>query len=271
VGDHAGDDGRTRPGLRPHTGFIVAMSLFAAVFVALVLSEFHAPSPHGLPVGIVAPASVTRQVGQALGNAVPNGFDLQSYGSAAAARTAIAHGQVDGAFIVSPAGPQLWLAQAAGTAPTQAVTTAFTAVAAHSGQSLAVTDVVPPLKTDSLALSPFFVILGVLIPSVVAGSSSALIFRRSRTAWSVAAPVVAALAIGAVAAGIADGISGLGHYPALAGIVALFSMAVAVPTAALGRIWPPLVAVAVLLFVVVGIPASGGPSGLAPFGPAVSS
>jgi nucleotide-binding universal stress UspA family protein len=243
------------------------MSLFAAVFVVLVLSEFHAPSPHGLPVGIVAPASVTKQVGQALGGAVPNGFDLQPYGSAAAARTAIAHGQIYGALVESPGGPQLWLAQAAGTAPTQALTTAFSAVAAHSGQSLAVTDVVPPLKSDSLALSPFFVILGVLIPSVVAGSSSALVFRRARAAWCVAAPVVAAAAIGAVAAGIADGVSGLGHYAALAGIVALFSMAVAVPTAALARIWPPLVALSVLVFVVVGLPASGGPSGLALFGP----
>ena len=267
MGEHTGNGVGRRARFRPYAGFIVAMSLFAAVFVVLVLSEFHAPSPHGLPVGIVAPASVTRQIGQALGTAVPNGFDLQSYPSAAAARTAIAHGQVYGALIVSPGQSHLWLSQAAGTAPAQTLTTAFSAVAAHSGQPLAVTDVVPPLKSDSLALSPFFVILGVLIPSVVVGSSSALAFRRAHPAWCVAAPVLAALAIGAVAAGIADGVSGLGHYFAIAGIVALFAMAVAVPTAVLGRIWPPLVAMAVLVFVVVGLPASGGPSVLAPFGP----
>ena len=267
MGEHAGSAAATRTGVRPHTGFVVAMSLFAAVFVVLVLSEFHAPSPHGLPVGIVAPPSVTKQVGRALGSAAPNGFDLRTYGSATAARTAVAHGQVYGALIDSPGGPQLWLAQAAGTAPTQALTTAFSAVAAHSGQTLAVTDVIPPLKTDLLALSPFFLILGVLIPSVIAGSSSALVFRRARTAWCVAAPVAAAVTIGAVAAGIADAVSGLGHYAAIAGLVALFSAAVAVPTAALARIWPPLVAVPVLVFVVIGLPASGGPSGLALFGP----
>jgi len=83
----------------------------------------------------------------------------------------------------------------------------------------------------------------------------------------VAAPVVVAVAIGAVAAAIADGVAGLGHYAAIAGIVALFSLAVAAPTAALGRIRPPLVAAAVLVFVVLGVPASGGPSGLAAFGP----
>jgi len=162
---------------------------------------------------------------------------------------------------------RLLVAHAAGGAPTQTLTGAFTTVAARSGQSLTVTDVAPPLPGDSMALSPFFVTLGVLFPSLAAGSTSALVFRRSRRAWCVAAPVVAAVVIGAVGAGVADGVSGLGHYPAIAGVIALFSPAVSAPTAVLGRIWPPLVAASVLAFVVLGIPVSGGPSGLAAFGP----
>jgi hypothetical protein len=79
-----------------------------------------------------------------------------------------------------------------------------------------VTDVAPPLADDSEALSPFFIILGVLIPSLAAGSASALVFRRTRPAWCVAAPAVVAVAIGLAAAGIADGVSGLGHYANLA-------------------------------------------------------
>jgi nucleotide-binding universal stress UspA family protein len=43
---------------------------------------------------------------------------------------------------------------------------------------------------------------------------------------------------------------------------------VAAPTALLARIWPPLVIVAVLVFIVFGIPVSGGPANLASFGPA---
>jgi nucleotide-binding universal stress UspA family protein len=83
----------------------------------------------------------------------------------------------------------------------------------------------------------------------------------------VAAPIVVAAVIGAVTAGIADGVASLGNYAAIAGIVALFSLAVAAPTAALGRIWPPLVSGAVLVFMVFGIPVSGGPANLARFGP----
>ena len=252
---------------RPHTGFIVANGLFAAVFVVLVLSAFHAPSPHGLPVGIVAPATVSGHVQNALGRAVPGGFDLRGYGGEAAARAAVAHGQLAGALIAAPGRLRLLVAQAAGAAPAQALTSAIGAVAARSRLPLTVTDVVPPLPGDSMALSPFFVILGVVFPSLAAGSASALVFRRARPAWCVAAPVAVAVVAGAVAAAVADGVAGLGHYAAIAGIVALFSLAVAAPTAALGRIRPPLVAAAVLVFVVFGLPASGGPSGLASFGP----
>ena len=128
-------------------------------------------------------------------------------------------------------------------------------------------DVVPPRPSDSQALSSWFVVLSVLIPSLAAGSASALAFRRARRAWSVAAPGAAAVVSGVVAAAIADGIAGLGNYAAIAGIVALFSLAVAAPTAVLARIRPPLVALAVLAFIVFGIPASGGPANLASFTP----
>ena len=42
-------------------------------------------------------------------------------------------------------------------------------MAAKTGQALTVTDVVPPLSGDSEALSPFFLVLGVLFPGLVAG------------------------------------------------------------------------------------------------------
>ncbi len=159
------------------------------------------------------------------------------------------------------------MAPAAGTAPAQTLTTAFGALAAHTGQPLTVTDVVAPADRDSMALSPFFLILGVLFPSVAAG-------RPPR--WSSAARV--GLVVGrAGPRGRGDRAwpprhrgrgPGLGNYPALAGIVALFSLAVAAadrrPRPDPAAAW----ALAVLVFVVFGLPASGGPSGLGPFGPA---
>jgi nucleotide-binding universal stress UspA family protein len=187
--------------------------------------------------------------------------------SEASATTAIAQRQVDGALVASGANLRLLVTQAGGTGPEQALSGAFAAVAARSGHQLIVSDVVPPRPSDSEALSSWFLVLSVLIPSLAAGSASALAFRRAPRAWAVAVPVAAAVVSGVVAAAIADGLAGLGNYAAIAGIVALFSLAVAAPTAVLARIRPPLVALAVLVFIVAGIPASGGPANLASFTP----
>jgi hypothetical protein len=252
---------------RVHFSFVAAFVAFAAVFVTVGLSAFHRPTPHGLPVGVVAPAPVTRQLQGALDAHVPGGFDLRAYDNAADARTGITSRQLDGALVAEPSGLRLMLAGAGGTGPAQALTGAFEAVAARTGRHLTVVDVVPPLNGDSDAFSSYFLILCVLFPSVAAGHLSAQIFRRDRRAWRIAVPVVMAVATGAVVAGIADAVTGFGDYPAIAGIVALFSVAISAPTAALGRIKPPLLALAILVFIVLGIPVSGGPGGLAPFGP----
>ncbi len=252
---------------RALAGFILASAVFVAIFVAVTLSAFHKPTPHDLPVGIVGSAAVTRQVEHALGSAAPGAFRFRSYPSEASATTGIAQREVDGALVASGANLRLLVTLAGGTGPEQALSGAFATVAARSGRHLIVSDVVPPRASDSQALSSWFVVLSVLIPSLAAGSASAMAFRRARPAWSVAAPVAAAVVSGAVAAAIADSIAGLGNYAAIAGLVALFSLAVAAPTAVLARIWPPLVAVAILAFIVFGIPVSGGPANLARFTP----
>src|SRR6202167_3573569 len=252
---------------RALTGFLSARPAFVAIFVALTLSAFHQPAPHDLPVGIVGSAAVTGRVEHALDSAVPGAFRFRGYRSEASATTGIAQRQVDGALVASGANLRLLVTQAGGTGPEQALSGAFAAVAARSGHQLIVSDVVPPRPSDSEALSSWFLVLSVLIPSLAAGSASALAFRRAPRAWAVAVPVAAAVVSGVVAAAIADGLAGLGNYAAIAGIVALFSLAVAAPTAVLARIRPPLVALAVLVFIVAGIPVSGGPANLASFTP----
>jgi nucleotide-binding universal stress UspA family protein len=250
---------------RALAGFIVACAAFAAVFVALAVGAYHAPRPHDLPVGIVGSATATGGIEHALDSALPGAVSWRSYPSAADARTGIMQRQVDGALVASGSRLGLLVASGGGTAPANFLTQAAGTVAAHSGSQLAVTDVVPPLPGDTQALSSFFILLGALIPSLAAGSGTALAFRKARPALGIGAPVAVAVAIGLVSAAVADAIAGLGHYPAIAGVVALFSLAVAAPTAVLVRIKPPLIGLAVLLFIVAGIPDSGGPANLASF------
>jgi hypothetical protein len=148
--DHAR---RYRARFRVHAGFLVTSAVFAAAFVALTLSAFHSPVPHGIPVGITAPAAVTGQVEDTLASRAPGRFDLRVYPSEAGARAGIARRQVDGALIADGGHRRLLVAQAGGNGPAQALTQVFTAMAVSSGRPLAVTDVVPPLPGDSDALS----------------------------------------------------------------------------------------------------------------------
>jgi len=252
---------------RAVAGFIVAGAAFAAIFAALTLSAFHKPTPHDVPFGIVGPTAVTSQIEHAVDGAVPGGYSFRSYPTEASAVTGIVQRQVDGALVASGENLRLLVTPAGGTGPVAAFAGTFGTVAQRSGHPLAESDVALPGASDTLALSSFFVVLSVLIPSLAAGSASAMVFRRARRAVAVAAPVAMAVVIGVTVAGIADGIAGLGNYAAIAGIVALFSLAVSAPTAVLARTWPPLTALAVLAFIVSGIPVSGGPGNLASFTP----
>jgi hypothetical protein len=253
--------------VRVPLGLVALNVAFAAAFIGTALSAYHEPTPHAVPVGIVAPAPVSQAVRGALEAKAPGGFHLRVYPSEARARAGIDAREVDGALIAAPRGMTLLVARAGGSAPAQLLTTTFTGVAAKVGHRLDVVDAVPPLRNDSLALSSFFTILCVLFPSLATGAASAHLFRHHRTAWRIAVPVGAAVAIGLAAAAIAAGVTGFGHYLSVAGIVALFSLAVSAPTAALGRIKLPLIGLAVVTFLILGIPASGGPSDLGAFGP----
>ena len=254
--------------VRVPLGLVAINVLFAAAFITTALSAFHAPAPHAVPVGIVAPAQVTAEVRGALQARAPGGFALRCLPERRPAPRRRSPAARSTARSSPPRGDmRLLIAQAGGSAPAQLLTSAFTGLAAKTGRRLDVVDAVPPLKDDSLALSSFFTILCVLFPSLATGAATAHLFRHHRTAWRIAVPAVAAVAIGLSAAAIAAGVTGFGDYLAVAGIVALFSLAISAPTAALGRIKLPLIALAVITFLIVGLPVSGGPSDLAPFGP----
>ena len=94
--------------------FILGSVVFAALLVTLVLSAFHQPQPHELPVGVVGPARVARHLQAALDAHAPGAFDLRSYPGVAGARTAITHRVVDAAVIVGPGGLRLLTADADG-------------------------------------------------------------------------------------------------------------------------------------------------------------
>jgi hypothetical protein len=241
--------------------------VFAAVSVFVLLSAFHEPKPHRLPVGVVASSVSARSLRAAVADHDPGAFDLRSYANPAQARSGIADRRIDGALVVTAGGSRLLTTAAGGAGTAQALTAAFDALAAQTHQRLTVIDVVPPLRGDSEAFSAFFVMLGVLFPSLIAGVASALTFPHAGLPWRVGVLATVGVVIGLVAAGISSGVAGFGDYLQIAGIVALFSFAISAPIAALARIKPAAIGLGFFFLVVLGLPVSGGPGGLGPFGP----
>ncbi len=247
----------------------VAGLVLAMCFAGSFLAAFHQPSPHRLPVAVVAPSPEVGQLEAGLGAHLPGAFRLEPYRTQAAARAAVADRTVDGALIVTTHVPQLLVASAAGMAPAQTLTQAFTKLTASGRQHLQMTDVVPLPANNREGLSVFFLVVSVLLPSLIVGATSSLIAREAPAALQTAVLVAFAVLIGAATVWIADGLTGAlpGHYLALAGTAALLSLAISGPTAALARIAAPGAALAILTFLIVGVPATGGPVGLAQFLP----
>ena len=242
-------------------------SVLAVLFVTLALSAFHEPTPHELPIGVVGDHVAVGQLAATLDAREPGGFDLRAYRTTGAVRQAIIDRNIDGGVDVGAHRLTIYVAQASGIGPTSAITNTFQSFAEATRRAPHVVNVVPALPRDSEAFAPFFIMLATLIASMVGGVNLGVMFRTSGRGWLIAAPFIVALFLGLAIAGVTDGFTGYGHFFELAGTLALFSLAVSESTAAIAKIRNSLVALAPLTFVVLGIPASGGPGGLAPFAP----
>ncbi len=240
-----------------HEVIVVFASLMFAS-VSLLLRAFHAPGPRDIPVGLVVPS--VAEVRDGLSSASPRGFDSPQV----ATRTAFTRGTIDGALVVAPAHFRLQVAGAAGAGRAHGLTASRALTATHA---VSLEDLVPPRAGDSQALSRFFLMLGTLIPSLVARVGSTVLSRRRGSLWAVGTLPAIAVGFGLVLGGITVGLTGLGTYWAVADLVALFPLAVSAATAAVGQSALLALPVAGLVMVVFGLPVSGGAGHFGPFGP----
>nr|WSX77943.1 ABC transporter permease [Streptomyces sp. NBC_00899] len=222
-------------------------------------------APRHVPVGVVGTAAAARGAAEGLQRGAPGGFDVHRYPDQAAARSAIEHRDVYGAFVVGPGGVTVLQASAAGPSVAQLLDASGSRLAASAAAPAAVrtVDVVPVSAHDprglvfSSALLPL-TICGVLVALVVTMSGAVMPGRRRLVAL-----VTASAAGGLAALLVAQGFLGAlphEHAATWAGL-ALTVLAVAAPTAGLvtlvGRAGLGMGAV---LMVFVGNPFSGSTS-----------
>lgn len=218
---------------------LIAVVVLVPVLAALALWAFAWPAartaPRDLPLGVAGPAAATAQMEKQLGRH-EGAFEIHRYADAAAAKDAIEDRTVYGAVVVTPQGPELLTASAAGPAVAQLLQQAVAQQAAAEGSQVKTVDVVPTPGNDPRGAALGASVLPLALAGMAAGAAVTLLGLRGIRAVSALAG--AAALIGVVAAALAHSWLGIltGHWWAEAGVFALTTLAVSAAVAGLAAL-----------------------------------
>jgi hypothetical protein len=257
VASSAGDGGKPR--LSGFPALAVALSLVLCVQALFVLSyvgALHHPKPHDVAFGVVGSSPLPVAVGKQFS------LKVTQYPNEAAARSAIDHRKIDGAFVASSGGGTLLVVPAASSAGATALSTAFGTAAAALEQKLAVVQVHRLPTGDTSGNVSFLVVMALIVGGYLA-STIGMVFggsatRRGRLASLAVVSVLGALLTDVFAGPVLDAVP-TSKFLVLWGLFVLVMTAVAYATAALQTVLGPAgTLIVVVLFIVFGAPASGG-------------
>ncbi|SEO79839.1 DUF3533 domain-containing protein [Actinacidiphila rubida] len=245
-------------------------------FILSYIGAFHAPKPHHIRSGVVAPARISARLTAEL-NALPGTpFRAQAVPTEAQARRMILHRDLDAAVVVNPLNgkDRLLVASAAGPSVSTVTTQIAQRIEVGRNRQITVVDLRAPNPQDGRGLSSFYLVVGWMVGGYLAGSilgiaGGARPATLQRTFVRLGALVPYAIASGLGGALIAGTVLGAlpGHFGALFGIGTLLVFAAAATTVAL-QVALDLagIGLVILVFVVLGNPSAGGayPSSLLP-------
>jgi hypothetical protein len=276
---------RFRDAIAPRTLLLgIGVLLLQFAFILSYIGAFHSPSPHRIPVTVVAPSQVAGQIVDQLNGVAGQPVAASASTDEQAAREALRTGETSGVYVVSTTGERdsLLVASGGGTAVAMAVEQLFTTAAQLHGRTVAVEDVVPLDPGDARGLSGFYLVIGWAVGGylfaamlgVAKGSRPATL---PRAAWRLGATVPYAMASGLGGAVIAEPVLHAlnGHFVQIAGIGVLVTLSAATVTIALQTLFGVIgIGLTVVIFVILGNPSAGGayqPALLPPFWRAISS
>ena len=153
---------------------LLVVLLVQAAFVSSYVGALHSPKPRDLQVGVVGPSPLATAVARQVG------FELVPYASEAAARDAIDHRTIEGAFIGAPGGSTLLVVPAAGPVMAATLANAFGAGAAVAHQKLTVVQVHPLPPGDAGGATSFLVVMALVVGGYLAATIS-LVFGGAAT------------------------------------------------------------------------------------------
>lgn len=256
--------GRGATGLPLSGVLLLGVLVLQLVMIGSYVGALHEPRPREVPLAVVGSPVATRELTARLRQG--GVLDARPVASLAAARAAIDDREVSGALIPGGDRDRLLVASAASSSLAE-VLPAILRRAAPAGRRLVVQDVKPLPSDDPRGLSPFYLVVGWLVGGYVGATVLGLARGgaardRRGAAWRLVALAGYALASGLLGTLVVQGLVGVldGNTIALAAAGTLVVFAVGAATAALqGLLGIVGTAIAILLFVALGNPASGGP------------
>ena len=263
---------------------IIGILLLQIAFIVSYVGAFHAPTPHRIPIAVIAPAPAASPLVARL-NGIPSApLHATAASSQAAARRLIRDESVSAALVINPAATTdtLLVASADGSAEASAAEQVITAAEASAHRSVRVIDIVPLQRGDFHGLTGYYLVIGwivggYLVAALLGVASDAKRATRRRTIFRLIAFVPYAIISGLAGAIVVGPVLGAltGHLLALWWLGALLVFAVGAVTLAFQTLFGVIgIGVTILVFVILGNPSGGGayqPALLPPFWRAISS
>ena len=247
-----------RPTLLRAGAAILAVTLVGLAFIASYAGALHRPRAHDVPVAVFGPDPLVAGV------RATSGLKVVRVRSEAAARRAVEERRVYGAVIAGEASIEVVVAPAA-SLPIAGALRGDVATSLKRAGPVRVTVVHPLPADDARGIVGFYVAVGWVVARYLGATLLGLAFGtrpgRLRVAWRLGGVAVLGLLMGLWGGVLAQGIGGLGgSLLALAAVGMLTVMAVGWVTVGLQAVFGALgTGVAILVFVVLGNPSSGGP------------
>jgi len=236
-------------------------------FVLSYIGAFHAPRPHHVPVAVVAPAPLVDQLVEELDGLGDEALDARTAGSEEQARAMVLDRTVDAAIVVDTGGTTdtLLIASAGGPSVAEIATQIARTVETARQRQVTVEDLRPPAPGDGRGLSSFYLALGWMIGGYLAASILGIASARPANATRTLIRL-GALAVYAVVSGLGGALivgpvldALPGHHLQLWAIGTLLVFASAATTVALEILFGLVgIGIAILVFVILGNPSSGG-------------
>ncbi len=242
-------------------------------FIASYVAAFHQPSPHEIPIAVVAeqglPAGLDADTVAKLNAIDGTPLSARTASSTAEARDLIRNRDVLGAYVVSPTGTDtLITASAAGSSISAALESIFTGIEQTQNRQFVVRDDIPVGIHDNRGLSGFYLAVGWVVGGYLLAAAIGLLVGAPKSRRDAAAQlgIFAGYSVlsGALGAFIVTHLLGTfaGHWFPLWLLGTAVVFATSVFTLGLrAAIGVAAVPIAIIVFVILGNPSAGGAFG----------